>query len=83
MARAAQASAYALQGAGHYLQSGDGRTCRYPTDPDGAFALRHALRLESIALRDYMRVLRIFTGLVVDGIVPREEDAGPNRVAGA
>ena len=53
---------------------------RYPiariADPDGAFALQHALRLESHALQEYMRALQVFTNLVVHGIVPREEDTG-------
>ena len=40
-------------------------------DPDGAFALQHALRLESAALAEYRWTLRLFTDLVVHGIVPR------------
>jgi len=42
-------------------------------DPDGAFALQHALRVESQALQEYMWALRTFTDLVVHGIVPRED----------
>lgn len=38
-------------------------------------AFREALRQETHALREYQRVLRIFTDLVVRGVVPPEENA--------
>jgi hypothetical protein len=41
---------------------------------DGDFAARRAIKLESAALREYARILRIFTDLVVKGVVPDEAD---------
>jgi len=38
--------------------------------PDGSFAVRKALTQESAARSEYMRVLRIFTDLVVQGKIP-------------
>jgi hypothetical protein len=44
-------------------------------DPDGRFALDLALKEESAARTEYMRVLRIFSKLILDG-TPPEEDPG-------
>jgi hypothetical protein len=44
-------------------------------DPDGRFALNLALKEESAALTEYMRLLRIYTKLVFHG-TPPEEDPG-------
>jgi len=41
---------------------------------DGDFALQRAVRAENDALREYNRLLRIFTDMVVDGIIPDEPD---------
>jgi hypothetical protein len=41
--------------------------------PDGSFAYGRALRAESAAVKEYMRVLRIFTDLTIHRIVPPEE----------
>ena len=38
--------------------------------PDGSFAVRQAHLQESAARNDYMRVLQIFTDLVVRGKIP-------------
>ena len=40
--------------------------------PDGQFAVRRALAVETAALVEYRRVLTIFTDLVVDGKPPPE-----------
>jgi hypothetical protein len=49
-------------------------------DPDGTLTLRHALRRETEALNEYMRVLRIYTDLHVHGVVPEEHPAaGPTQ----
>ena len=37
---------------------------------DGGCALRNALKRQNAALAEYMRVLHIFTGLVMDGKIP-------------
>ena len=42
-------------------------------DPDGRFALHLALQEESAARREYMRVLRIFTKLILHGTPPEED----------
>jgi hypothetical protein len=42
-------------------------------DPDGRFALHLALKEESAARTEYMRLLRIFTGLILHGTLPPEE----------
>ena len=39
---------------------------------DGDFALRNALRNENDARSDYMRVLRVFTQLILHGEQPEE-----------
>jgi hypothetical protein len=44
-------------------------------DPDGRFALNLALKEESAALTEYMRLLRIYTKLSLHG-TPPEEDPG-------
>ena len=41
--------------------------------PDGSFAYRQALRVETAALVEYRRVLLIFTDLVANRKMPREE----------
>jgi hypothetical protein len=42
-------------------------------NPDGGFAIRRAIHKESEALREYSRVLKIFTDLVVRQVVPDED----------
>ena len=42
-------------------------------DPDGRFALHLALQEESAARREYIRVLRIFTKLILHGTPPEED----------
>ena len=39
---------------------------------DGHYAYQKAIRSESSALREYARVLRIFTELTVHGVIPDE-----------
>ena len=46
--------------------------------PDGGFVVHRAMRLENLALKEYGRVLRIFTDLVADGIIP-DEGRSDNR----
>jgi len=38
--------------------------------PDGSEAVRHSRMQESAALTEYMRVLKIYTALRIDGKVP-------------
>jgi hypothetical protein len=45
------------------------------SDPDGRFALNQALQEESAARTEYMRLLRIFTALILHG-TPPDEDPG-------
>jgi hypothetical protein len=42
-------------------------------DPDGRFALHQALKEESAARTEYMRLMRIFTELILHGTPPEEE----------
>jgi len=44
--------------------------------PDGTFAISQALKRENASLREYCRVLTIFTDLVVYGKMPPEEPQG-------
>jgi hypothetical protein len=44
-------------------------------DPDGRFALNLALQEESAARTEYMRVLKVYTELILHG-TPPEEDPG-------
>ena len=46
-------------------------------DPDGRFALSVALQEESAARTEFMRVLKIYTDLIVNG-TPPEEDPSPS-----
>jgi hypothetical protein len=46
--------------------------------PDGVLAIQLARREESLALAEYMRVLRIYRGLVIHSVVPEE---APNEEA--
>lgn len=48
------------------------------TSSDGLYAYRVALRAEGDALAEYNRVLRIYTDLVHDGVIPAE-DQWPRR----
>ena len=45
----------------------------FQPDPDGRFALHLALQEESAARREYMRVLRIFTKLILHGTPPEQD----------
>jgi hypothetical protein len=38
--------------------------------PDGSFAVRRALQMETAALQEYRRVLELFNNLVIYGKVP-------------
>ena len=42
-------------------------------DPDGRFALNQALREESATRTEYMRILRIYTELILHETPPEEE----------
>jgi hypothetical protein len=44
--------------------------------PDGSHAYRQALQAETQALREYRRVLGIFTDLVMGRRIPEEDPAG-------
>ncbi|MGA7234856.1 MAG: hypothetical protein WBY44_04210 [Bryobacteraceae bacterium] len=44
-----------------------------PPDPDGTLALHQAFQRESGALNEYMRVLKIYTDLVIQGKTPPTE----------
>ena len=41
---------------------------------DSNFAYRKAIRAESLALREYARVLRIYRDLTVQGVIPDESE---------
>ncbi len=41
---------------------------------DGAYVLQQALREEMLAERQYLRVLRIFSKLVIEGEIPDEDE---------
>ena len=41
--------------------------------PDGTCAYRQAIHAESVTLKEYTRVLRVFTDLTIHGITPAEE----------
>ena len=41
-------------------------------DPDGCFERQRVMRAETAALREYARVLQIFTELTVSGKAPKE-----------
>jgi hypothetical protein len=43
--------------------------------PDGLFAFRNATRAETAARNEYMRVLTIYTNLVIHGKIPDEPEA--------
>ena len=40
--------------------------------PDGGVNLRNCLQAESAALSEYMRILRVFTDLTLNGTLPEE-----------
>src|SRR3954470_14108914 len=42
--------------------------------PDGDFSLRQALKQQNSARAEYARTLRIFTDLLLNGVVPDESD---------
>ena len=50
---------------------------------EGDVALQRVLRAESAALAHYVRVLRVFTDLVIDGIVPDEDAWQPGKASHA
>jgi len=43
---------------------------------DGSLGLHQAISIESSARREYIRVLRLFTDLVVHGKVPKDDAPG-------
>jgi hypothetical protein len=42
------------------------------SSPDGHYGLIHALRMETAAVSEYTRVLRIFNDFILHGTVPKE-----------
>ena len=48
--------------------------------PDGGEAMRLARHRQSLALNEYMRTLRIYTDLVLKGVLP-EESPNSNKTA--
>jgi hypothetical protein len=49
-----------------------------PLSADPTLAIRKAREVESAALAEYMRVLKIYTRLVLDGVLPDDQrDGGP------
>jgi hypothetical protein len=48
---------------------------RHTPSPDGGFNVHLAIAAESRARKEYMRVLRVFTDLVVYGKVPDETES--------
>lgn len=52
------------------------RTQQMPP-PDGGFAVHVAITAETHARQEYMRVLRVFTDLLLYGTVPQERDGPP------
>ena len=66
--------------------SEDFRT-QHATPPDGGFGVHLAITAESSARREYMRVLRLYTDLLLHGKIPdeteRDRDRNPrNRTPG-
>jgi hypothetical protein len=55
------------------LDEHPGLPCNPASDPDGTLALEQALQRKSEALEDYSRAVRIYTRLMVRGMVPTEE----------
>ena len=53
------------------------------TSPDGHYALQRALRAENVALVEFHRILRVYTGLVMDGKMPDEEGSQRRMAPGA
>jgi hypothetical protein len=53
----------------------DFRTHQTPT-PDGGFGVHLAIAAESSARKEYMRVLRVFTDLLLNGKIPEETVPG-------
>ena len=51
--------------------------------PDGSFAYQRALRMETLALAEYVRVMRIFSALVLEGKIPDETAWQQSKAAGA
>lgn len=51
-----------------------------PASPDGIVALRHAMRAEELALKEYNRVLRIYENIVVERVVSNGIQPGDNRL---
>ena len=47
--------------------------------PDGSYAYQRAVRAEAAALAEYVRVLRIFSELAMDGKIP--ESGSPGEAA--
>jgi hypothetical protein len=48
---------------------------RHTPSPDGGFNVHLAIAAESSARKEYMRVLRLFTDLVLYGKIPEETDS--------
>lgn len=45
---------------------------KFTPTPDGTFAIAQALKTESAARQEYVKVLHIFTHLVIHGDLPQE-----------
>jgi hypothetical protein len=48
--------------------------------PDSSYAYRQAITAETLALQQFNRVLRIFGDLIINGVIPDEEDWRRNRM---
>lgn len=73
---------------GHYLNAKEAsaqavreRAEGFTLPPDGGFAARRALKMESIALAEYVWTLRIFSNLVMDRKIPEEAFGPPESPA--
>jgi hypothetical protein len=53
-----------------FRRSAEEYRCRGVESADGQFALRHAIAAENAARDEYVRILQVFTDLVVNGSQP-------------
>ncbi|MBZ5622870.1 MAG: hypothetical protein LAQ69_29665 [Acidobacteriia bacterium] len=56
---------------------------RHTPGPDGSFSVHLAIAEESSARKEYMRVLRVFTDLLLNGRIPDEKAPDGNPAMGS
>jgi hypothetical protein len=66
------------QASAAYRNAAQDYQSQFMPSADGDFSLRQALKQQNLARAEYARTLRIFTDLLLNGVIPKEPAPGEN-----